>query len=142
MEDRRFFSHPGVDPRSLLRAAWGVVSRQKLGGGSTITMQLSRLRWELHTRSIPGKCEQIFRAIQLERHYSKAGDRSPPISPSPPTAETWKERGPPVSAGAGSRRRNSPCAKPPASAPSRKAPPPGAREPAAIPCWPPPRPGS
>lgn len=71
MEDRRFFNHPGVDPRSLLRAAWGVVSRQKLGGASTITMQLSRLRWRLHTRSIPGKCRQIFRAIQLERHYSK-----------------------------------------------------------------------
>jgi penicillin-binding protein 1C len=44
MEDRRFFSHPGADMRSLLRAAWGLVSRQKLGGGSTITMQLSRLR--------------------------------------------------------------------------------------------------
>jgi penicillin-binding protein 1C len=71
MEDRRFFSHPGVDPRSLLRAAWGVVSRQNLGGGSTITMQLSRLRWNLRTRSIPGKGIQIFRAIQLERHYSK-----------------------------------------------------------------------
>ena len=71
MEDRRFFSHPGVDGRSILRAAWGVVSRQKLGGGSTLTMQLSRLRWGLHTRSAIGKCEQVFRAIQLERHYSK-----------------------------------------------------------------------
>jgi penicillin-binding protein 1C len=71
MEDRRFFSHPGVDPRSILRAAWGVVSGQKLGGGSTLTMQLSRLRWGLETRSFSGKCVQIFRAIQLERHYSK-----------------------------------------------------------------------
>ncbi len=71
MEDRRFFSHSGVDLRSLLRATWGVVSRQKLGGASTITMQLSRLRWKLHTRSLVGKCEQIFRAIQLERHFSK-----------------------------------------------------------------------
>lgn len=71
MEDRRFFSHPGVDPRSILRAAWGVVSGQKLGGGSTITMQLGRLRWGLETRSFSGKCGQIFRAIQLERHYSK-----------------------------------------------------------------------
>lgn len=71
MEDRRFLSHHGVDPRSILRAAWGVVSRQKLGGGSTITMQLSRLRWDLQTRSLVGKCEQTYRAIQLERHYSK-----------------------------------------------------------------------
>ncbi len=71
MEDRRFFSHSGVDFRSLSRAAWGVVSRQKLGGASTITMQLGRLRWGLGTRSFSGKCEQMFRAIQLERHYSK-----------------------------------------------------------------------
>lgn len=71
MEDRRFFSHPGVDPRSIARAAWGVVSRKKLGGGSTLTMQLGRLRWNLETRSITGKCMQMFRAIQLERHYSK-----------------------------------------------------------------------
>jgi penicillin-binding protein 1C len=71
MEDRRFFDHSGVDVRSLLRATWGVASRQKLGGASTITMQLSRLRWDLRTRSLAGKCEQMFRAVQLERHYSK-----------------------------------------------------------------------
>ncbi len=71
MEDRRFFIHSGVDIRSLVRAGWGVVSGKKLGGGSTLTMQLSRLRWRLHTRSVWGKCEQAFRAIQLERHYSK-----------------------------------------------------------------------
>jgi len=71
MEDRRFFSHGGVDGRSLVRAGWGVISRKKLGGGSTITMQLSRLRWGLQTRSVWGKCGQMFRAIQLERHYSK-----------------------------------------------------------------------
>lgn len=71
MEDRRFFSHAGVDGRSLVRAGWGVISGKKLGGGSTLTMQLSRLRWGLHTRSVWGKCEQIFRSIQLERHYSK-----------------------------------------------------------------------
>jgi penicillin-binding protein 1C len=71
MEDRRFFQHHGVEGKSLLRAAWGVLSGQKLGGGSTITMQLSRLHWRLHTRSCMGKLEQLFRAIQLERHYSK-----------------------------------------------------------------------
>ncbi|MGI9240514.1 MAG: transglycosylase domain-containing protein, partial [Verrucomicrobiales bacterium] len=35
MEDRRFYDHPGVDPRSIARAAWGLMSQQKLGGGST-----------------------------------------------------------------------------------------------------------
>ncbi len=71
MEDRRFFNHHGVDLRSLGRAIWGVVTGQKLGGASTLTMQLSRLRWDLKTRTACGKLVQMFRAIQLERHYSK-----------------------------------------------------------------------
>lgn len=71
MEDRRFFSHHGADPRSLLRAAWGVVSGKRLGGGSTLTMQFARLRWGLETRSVGGKLTQLFRAVQIERHYGK-----------------------------------------------------------------------
>ncbi len=72
MEDRRFFSHLGVDPRSMLRAAWGAVTGQHLGGGSTLTMQYARLRWGLQTRTLWGKCVQLFRAAQLERHYGKS----------------------------------------------------------------------
>jgi len=71
MEDRRFYSHHGADVRSLARSAWGVVSRQRLGGGSTLTMQYTRLRWHLDTRSVWGKLTQVFRAVQLERHYGK-----------------------------------------------------------------------
>ena len=71
MEDRRFFSHHGADLRSLVRSMWGVVSRQRLGGGSTLTMQYARLRWHLDTRSVWGKLTQVFRAVQLERHYGK-----------------------------------------------------------------------
>lgn len=71
MEDRRFFSHCGADPRSLVRAAWGAVSGQKLGGGSTLTMQYARLRWGLNTRSLGGKLAQVFRAVQAERHFGK-----------------------------------------------------------------------
>ncbi len=71
MEDRRFFSHCGADPRSLVRATWGAVTGQRLGGGSTLTMQYARLRWGLQTRSMWGKCVQLFRAVQLERHYGK-----------------------------------------------------------------------
>src|SRR6266404_3967517 len=35
-------------------------------------MQLARLRFHLHTRTISGKLEQIVRALELERHYSKS----------------------------------------------------------------------
>ena len=71
-EDRSFRAHPGVNPVALLRAAWTTfVTRERRVGASTITMQLARLRFGLDTREIPGKLEQILRALQLERHYSK-----------------------------------------------------------------------
>ena len=72
-EDRRFYRHPGVDPIALARAAWTTyVARERTVGGSTITMQLARLRFGLDTRSPLGKLVQSARAVQLERHYSKA----------------------------------------------------------------------
>ena len=40
-------------------------------GASTITMQLARLRFHLHTRTLGRKIRQILRALELERHYSK-----------------------------------------------------------------------
>ncbi len=71
-EDQYFYQHPGVDPLALIRAFWSsYVTRERTIGGSTISMQVARLRWNLHTRTIPGKTRQILRAIQLGRHYSR-----------------------------------------------------------------------
>jgi len=70
-EDHRFYDHPGVDVISLGRATVGMITGTKLGGGSTITMQLARLRFGLETTTIAGKLVQIFHALQLERHYTK-----------------------------------------------------------------------
>ncbi len=72
-EDRGFYRHPGVDPLALARAAWTTyVRRTRVVGGSTITMQLARLRFDMDTRSVFGKLVQSARALQLERHYGKA----------------------------------------------------------------------
>ena len=72
-EDRHFHRHPGFNPVALLRAAWTTyVSQSRVVGGSTITMQLARLRFDLDTRSPLGKLAQMVRALQLERHYGKA----------------------------------------------------------------------
>ena len=71
LEDQHFRSHPGVNLLSLLRAGWGVLSGQRLGGGSTITMQYARLRWKLRTTALWGKTMQMARAMQLERHFTK-----------------------------------------------------------------------
>jgi penicillin-binding protein 1C len=71
LEDRHFHAHPGVNPLSLGRASWGVVTGTRRGGASTVTMQLARLRYDLNTRSFSGKFIQMLRALQIERHYSK-----------------------------------------------------------------------
>ena len=72
-EDQHFSRHPGVNPVSLVRSGYVLLQKRKVRtGGSTITMQLARLRFYLQTRTISGKLTQIARALQLERHYSKA----------------------------------------------------------------------
>ncbi|MDO9062752.1 MAG: transglycosylase domain-containing protein, partial [Bradyrhizobium sp.] len=71
-EDRRFYSHHGVDPRALGRAAWQLVSSGRIvSGGSTITMQLARLLEPRRERSLPAKFKQMVRAVQLERQLTK-----------------------------------------------------------------------
>lgn len=71
-EDRAFHLHPGINPVSMLRAAWSTyaVDGPRIGG-STITMQLARLRWRLDTRTPRGKLVQMLRALQLEASHSK-----------------------------------------------------------------------
>lgn len=71
-EDRHFYRHPGVNPFSMMRAAFETyIARSRPMGGSTITMQVVRLRDDLDTRTIGGKFVQIIRALQLERYYTK-----------------------------------------------------------------------
>lgn len=70
-EDRYFYSHPGFNPASLLRASVLTASGSARIGGSTLTMQLARLMYRLNTRSIGGKLRQIACAVWLEMRYSK-----------------------------------------------------------------------
>lgn len=71
-EDRYFFMHPGVNPFSLLRGAWETyINQGRRMGGSTITMQLVRLRDKKGTRTLWGKARQIAKAIALDAKYSK-----------------------------------------------------------------------
>ena len=71
-EDKRFFTHIGVDPLAMLRAMGQFVVHGKIvSGGSTLTMQLARLMEPRAARSLGAKIHQMFRALQLERRYSK-----------------------------------------------------------------------
>ncbi|GKX58579.1 penicillin-binding protein 1C [Leminorella grimontii] len=70
-EDRWFYSHPGVNPLSILRALWqNVTNHRVVSGGSTLSMQVARLI-EPHDKTLTGKLRQVFRTLQLEWHYSK-----------------------------------------------------------------------
>src|SRR5207249_11686630 len=71
-EDKYYRHHPGVNPVALLRSALNLRPGHAHNGASTITMQLARLRYHLRTRALSGKLVQILRALELERHYSKA----------------------------------------------------------------------
>lgn len=70
-EDRYFWRHPGINPVALLRAAWQNLSHgDVVSGGSTLTMQVARIL-DPHPRTLAGKLRQMFRAGQLEAHYTK-----------------------------------------------------------------------
>lgn len=70
-EDRWFYHHPGFNPFSLARAGFQwFKNRRVISGGSTLTMQVARLR-RPSPRSVMGKLIQIFTALQLELHFSK-----------------------------------------------------------------------
>ena len=71
-EDRRFYSHEGVDPLALGRAGFQLASRGHIvSGGSTITMQLARLMEPWRERSVYAKLRQVVRALHIERALNK-----------------------------------------------------------------------
>jgi penicillin-binding protein 1C len=70
-EDARFGAHDGVDPVALARAAWQVARTGHIvSGGSTITMQLARLRWDL-PRTPLGKLGEMVLARRIEAGMTK-----------------------------------------------------------------------
>lgn len=71
-EDQYFYLHPGINPVALVKAAWQTyIMRNRKLGASTITMQVARLRYGIHSKTIKGKIWQILKALQLEVFYSK-----------------------------------------------------------------------
>ena len=72
-EDRRFWSHPGVDPLAMLRAAgqWARAGHV-VSGGSTLAMQAARLL-EPRPRTLRSKLIEAARAVQLEWRYGRQG---------------------------------------------------------------------
>ena len=71
-EDRRFYSHSGVDLLALARAgAQSLLNGRLVSGGSTLTMQVARLLEGGSTGELAGKLRQMRVAWALERELSK-----------------------------------------------------------------------
>ncbi len=72
IEDRRFYSHWGVDPRGLARAAWSNATGSGMTqGGSTITQQLAKLTFLTPERSLTRKAREMMIAFWLETWLTK-----------------------------------------------------------------------
>src|SRR5262245_54647607 len=73
IEDRRFYSHHGVDPVGLARPLTANVLRRGVSqGGSTITQQLAKNLFLTQERTLWRKMQELVLAIWLERKFSKA----------------------------------------------------------------------
>ena len=71
IEDSRFWTHNGIDLRSISRAAVGVLTGENRGGGSTITQQLIKNMTDDDEVTVKRKVMEIFRALEFEKNYSK-----------------------------------------------------------------------
>lgn len=71
-EDAYFRFHPGVNPFSMVRAAFqNIKARKVVSGGSTITMQLVRLSRRGKPRTLGEKIVEMAMAVRTEISYSK-----------------------------------------------------------------------
>jgi penicillin-binding protein 1A len=72
IEDRRFYSHAGIDPlgtaRALLR---DIAGHGAVEGGSTLTQQLAKNLFLTQERTLSRKIQEAILALWLERRYSK-----------------------------------------------------------------------
>jgi penicillin-binding protein 1A len=73
IEDRRFYSHYGIDPVGIARAAVAnIMHRGVSQGGSTLTQQLAKNLFLTQERTLQRKLQEVELALWLERKHSKA----------------------------------------------------------------------
>ena len=71
IEDRRFYSHWGVDPRGVARALWSNLTTGRTQGGSTITQQLAKFTFLTPEQSLGRKAREALIAFWLEAWLTK-----------------------------------------------------------------------
>lgn len=71
-EDRKFFSHGGINVKSIIRAALYDIKNQSLDqGGSTITQQLAKNVWFSQEKHLERKFAEVWAAFDLEKELDK-----------------------------------------------------------------------
>ena len=72
-EDKKFYSHNGIDFKGIVRAFWDMVKNngEKTQGASTITQQLARVTFLSPEKTYERKIREIFIALELEDKYTK-----------------------------------------------------------------------
>ncbi len=72
MEDRRFYSHRGIDPEGLLRAFFAnLFARRVVAGGSTISEQTAKIVFTNSARTYSRRFAALMDAVALEKSLSK-----------------------------------------------------------------------
>lgn len=71
IEDRRFYSHFGIDPLGLARAFFNNLTGQPIQGGSTLTQQLAKNLFLSPERTIERKVQEVLLAFWLEQNFTK-----------------------------------------------------------------------
>ncbi len=71
IEDRKFYTHSGVDPRGIARALFKTFTLQRIEGGSTLTQQLVKNFFLTPERTLTRKANEVLMSLLLELHYSK-----------------------------------------------------------------------
>lgn len=71
-EDKRYYTHSGVDIKSIFRAIYkDIIARDKVEGASTITQQLAKNIFLTNDKTWLRKTKEIMIALHLEREYTK-----------------------------------------------------------------------
>jgi len=71
-EDAKFYDHPGVDLKGILRAAMrNIEAGEYVEGASTITQQLAKTLFLSPRKTMMRKLKEAFLSFQIERHYTK-----------------------------------------------------------------------
>ena len=72
VEDRRFWTHPGIDPQGIARAIYVNLIRGRVSqGGSTITQQVAKNLFLTNARTFKRKIQEVMLTFWLEQHFTK-----------------------------------------------------------------------